>query len=64
MGDEAVDLYLEICYWHNKKMAVFADSGENGKGSTLLHYLETKNYVVTSEVNETELRVIPIIDIK
>lgn len=39
---------------------IYTRGGKNGKGDSLTHLLEMVGYVCTSEIDEENLRVIPI----
>lgn len=50
----AEDHYRSICGWYAIKGRLFADCGAEGRGPTLIHFLEQRGYIATTEAYDAQ----------
>lgn len=60
LGEPLLGYYVELCGYHSQGRIICAEGGKSGKGDTLTHYLETLGYVLTCEVDQDVIRIIPL----
>ncbi|HLT41316.1 MAG TPA: hypothetical protein VKZ95_01320 [Sphingobacteriaceae bacterium] len=59
LGEIPLHYYVNICIYYSAGLPVFSGSGSFGKGNTLTHLLEKVGYIVTTEVSEDSLIIVP-----
>lgn len=59
-GTILLQWYIEICTCVSAGFPPVISDGKEGKGDTLTHYLESKGFVCTTEINMDRLLVRPI----
>lgn len=59
-GLVAEDHYRSICAWYAIKRKLFCEAGDEGRGPTMIHFLEQRGYVETTDAGGGMLGVRPI----
>lgn len=58
-GNLPLDVYLGICEQYAQKNSIFCEAGKKGSGNTIINFLESKGFVVTTECYDDSLAVKP-----
>lgn len=58
-GNLPLDIYLGVCEEYAQKNPIFSEIGKKGLGNTIINFLESKNFIVTTEFCQETLAIKP-----